>query len=38
MMKMLTKFFEDIIERYSKYDNLDVAIVMNDVINSMTFR
>ena len=38
MMKMLTKYFESIIERYSKYDNLDTAIVINDVINCMTFR
>ena len=34
----MKKFFEMIIERYSKYDNLDTAIVINDVVNSMTFR
>lgn len=27
-----------IIERYAKYDNLDTAMVINDVVNSLTFR
>ena len=35
---MLTAYFEDLIERFSKFDELDVAIVMNDVINSMSGR
>lgn len=34
----MKKFFEMIIERYAKYDNLDTAMVINDVVNSLTFR
>lgn len=37
-MKFLESFFEDIIERFDKYDNIDTAKVINDVINSFTFR
>lgn len=37
-MKNLQNFFEDIIETFAKYDNVDTALVINDVINGMTFR
>ena len=37
-MAMLTKYFEAIIERYSRYENLDTAKVITDVINGLTFR
>lgn len=33
----MRRVFEELIERYSKYD-LDVAMVINDYINSMTGR
>lgn len=38
MMKMLTAYFEDLIERFPKFDELDVAFLMNDAINSMSGR
>ena len=31
----MRKMFEDLIKQYSKYENLDVSIVINDVINGM---
>ena len=37
-METMKNFFENIIETYSKYDNLDTSIVINDVIRGMTFR
>lgn len=37
-MKFLEQYFADIIERFSRYDNIDTAKVINDVIKSMTFR
>lgn len=33
----MLQFFKDIIERYSKYD-MNVAVVINDVVNSMSGR
>lgn len=37
-MKALQNFFEEIIERFDKYDNVDTAMVINDVVNGLTFR
>ena len=37
-MKVLESFFEDIIERFAKYENIDTAKVINDVVNGFTFR
>lgn len=34
----MTQMFKDLINQFSKYENLDVAKVINDVINSMTGR
>lgn len=36
-MKYMQKFFEEVIALYSKYD-LDVSVVINDVVNSLTMR
>ena len=36
-MKALQAYFEAIIERFAKYDNLDTSLVINDVIRGMTF-
>ena len=36
-MKFLEKYFADIIERFSRYDNVDTAKVINDVIRTMTY-
>ena len=36
-VRRMRRVFEELIERYSKYD-LDVAMVINDYINSMTGR
>lgn len=37
-MKALQNFFEEIIERFDKYDNVDTAKVITDVVNGLTFR
>lgn len=36
-MKALENYFADIIERFARYDNVDTAKVINDVIRTMTF-
>ena len=36
-MKALENYFADIIERFARYDNIDTAKVINDVIRTMTF-
>ena len=36
-VRRMRRVFEELIERYSKYD-LDVAMVINDYINNMTGR
>lgn len=33
----MKKFFDEIIKLYSKYD-MDISVVINDLVNSMTFR
>lgn len=37
-MKALQNYFEDIIERFAKYDNVDTSKVITDVVNGLTFR
>lgn len=37
-MKALENFFADIIERFARYDNVDTAKVITDVVNGLTFR
>jgi hypothetical protein len=34
----MKQMFVDLIERFSKYENLDVCKVINDVINGMVGR
>lgn len=36
-MKYMQKYFEEIIALYSKYD-LDISVVVNDVVNTLTMR
>ncbi len=38
MYKALYEMFYELISKFSKYENLDSSVVINDVINTMTGR